>query len=376
MVPTRSLFRIAHRLRALAGSLGLATGAVVLTLVGLELAFRVAGVSVGTVQINRETVRRSDNPRLLFELRPRSRVQAEVVYAINALGLRGPETTVEKPLDVRRVAVLGDSIAFGYWVAEHDAFPRQLEALLSESVTGARTEVLDFGVPGYNLDQEIETLRRRVLAFSPDVVVVAFCLNDLEGLFSYELGLVQDRSVRSRSMPGRLREALLRRSLLFSWVEYRLSELAARRRFVKTTNPLSGPLYAEALSQQKTALEARFSLLHAVLQSRGIPGLVVVFPTLGRRLDRYPYRELHRAVAETAQGAGLAVLDLLDCYAGYDFRELRVDVVHPSPLGHRVAAHAIRDALCARGWLCTGAVAAAPGCRDYRAADFPQVRGY
>ena len=127
-----------------------------------------------------------------------------------------------------------DSIAFGYWVAEEDGFPGQLEAMLNEAGRAdGRVEVLNFGVPGYNLDQEIEALRARALAFAPDLVVVAFCLNDLEGLFSYELGLVQDRAARGRSFLGRVREFFLGRSLLFSWVEYRLSELEARRSFVR-----------------------------------------------------------------------------------------------------------------------------------------------
>lgn len=365
-----------RRIGRTAGSLALLLASVAATLLVLELGFRLAGVGVGTVQINRATVRRTDNPRLGFELRPGGSVRAEVAYRINGLGLRGPETTVEKPPGVRRVAVLGDSIAFGYWVAEADAFAAQLQALLGEaSPPGTRVEVLNFGVPGYNLDQETETLRSKALAFSPDAVVVALCLNDLEGLFSYELGLVQDRATRRRSVLGRLREALLSRSLLFSWIEYRLSEREARRRFARARNPLDGPLYAEAIEQQKTALRARFDVLHALLRPRGIPGLVVVFPVLGGRFERYPHRELHHAVLEAAEGAGLAALDLLDCYSSYDFRDLRVDVVHPSPLGHRVAAHAARDALCAHGWPCEGRPAGPP-CTAYRAEAFPRVRGY
>lgn len=342
----------------------------------LEIGFRISAVSVGTVQINRETVRRSANPRLLFELRPRGLARAEVEYRVNALGLRGPETTIEKPAGVRRVAVLGDSIAFGYWVRERDGFPRQLEELLQGRAAGERVEVLDFGVPGYNLDQEIEALRSRALELSPDLVVVAFCLNDLEGLFSYELGLVQDRAAQRRSLLGRARDELLRRSLLFSWVEYRLSEADARRRFVRTKNPLEGPLYAEAVGQQRTVLLGKFAVLRELLRARGIPGLVAVFPTLGTRFERYPYRELHAAVVSAAESSGLGALDLLACYSAYDFRELRVDVVHPSPLGHRVAAHAIRDALCARGWLCSGGVPAGPGCTSYPASDFTRVKGY
>jgi lysophospholipase L1-like esterase len=348
----------------------------VVTLAILEIAFRLLGVGVGTVQINRETIRRSDNPRLLFELRPGSLARAEVEYRVNRLGLRGPETTVEKPAGVRRVAVLGDSIAFGYWVSERDGFAPQLESLLQARAGGARVEVLDFAVPGYNLDQEIETLRTKALAFSPDLVVVAFCLNDLEGIFSYELGLVQDRAERRRALLGRARDELLRRSLLFSWIEYRLSEAEARGRFVRAKNPLAGPLYAEAVRQQKAALQGKFAVLEALLRPRGIPGLVVVFPVLGTRFEGYPYRELHAAVMSAAGSSGLAALDLLDCYSGYEFRQLRVDVVHPSPLGHRVAAHAIRDALCARGWICPGGVPAGPACTSYRPYDFPKVKGY
>lgn len=103
--------------------------------------------------------------------------------------------------------------------------------------------------------------------------------------------------------------------------------------------------------------------------------MVVIVPVLGDRFERYPHRDLHRAVVEAAEAESIAALDLLDCFSSYAFRDLRVDVVHPSPLGHRVAAHAVRDALCARGWLCT-ALPAGPSCRDYRPSDFPVMRGF
>ena len=199
-----------------------------------------AHVPVGTVQINRATVRRSDDPRLRFELRPGGVAQAEVEYRVNALGLRGPETTLEKPPGVRRVAVLGDSIAFGYWVADERGFARQLEAELRAVPGGGRIEVLNFGVPGYNLEQEIETLRTKALAFAPDLVVVLFCLNDLEGLFSYELGLVQERTERRKSPLGRVREWLVGRSRLFAWVEYRLTELDGAPQLRQGEEPARG----------------------------------------------------------------------------------------------------------------------------------------
>ena len=70
----------------------------------MEAASRLLHVSVGTVQINRQTIRRTDDPRLLFELRPGAVAHAEVDYRVNGLGLRGPQTTLEKAAGVRRIA--------------------------------------------------------------------------------------------------------------------------------------------------------------------------------------------------------------------------------------------------------------------------------
>jgi hypothetical protein len=357
--------------------LALVVASVLVTLVVLEVGFRLAHVSVGTVQINRATVRPSANPRLRFELRPGGAVRSEVEYRVNAEGLRGPEVSVEKPQGVRRVALLGDSIAFGYWVADEDGLARQLESMLDEvRGTGPRVEVLNFGVPGYNLDQDIETLRSRALRFDPDVVVLAFCLNDLEGIFSYELGLVQDRATRRRSLLGRLREGVLSRSYFFAWLEYRLAELEARRSFVRVRNPLSGPEYEQRVEGQKKGLRGKFNVMRAILAPRGIEGVVAVFPTFTGAWDSYPHAGLHRVVREAAREAGLIAVDLFDCYAAYHYRAVRVDVVHPSPLGHRVAAHGLRDALCAHHILCPAPVTEGPTCRDYHPEDFPTVRGY
>jgi hypothetical protein len=119
----------------------------------------------------------------------------------------------------------------------------------------------------------------------------------------------------------------------------------------------------------------QFAVLRSLLASHGIPGLVAVVPVLGEHFERYSHRELHRAAREAAESESLGAIDLLDCFSAYAFRDLRIDVVHPSPLGHRVAAHAVRDALCARGWLCD-AVPAGRSCRDYPPLEFPTLRGF
>jgi lysophospholipase L1-like esterase len=352
------------------GTAALSLGSVAAFLLLAEGIARVAGVSVGTVQINRGVVRTSANPKLGFELRPNSFVASEVDYRINREGFRGPAPGDKRP-GVSRIAVFGDSIVFGYWVAGPDAFPAQLGAVL-----GPRVEALNLGVPGYNLDQEIENLRLRVDALRPDLVVFGFCLNDLEGLLSFEYGLTQARR-EARSGPRRALESLLSVSRFAAWIEYRLTERDARSRFAEARNPLGGDLYEVTPQALDAHLDSSFGALSAIVAPRGIKAAVAIFPILGNRFENYPYKALHAQIAAAAGRAGLMAVDLLPCFAPYTFRDVRVDVVHPNPMGHRIAAHSAADAL-HTAWFPTEEKPAAlmRSCASYRADEFASVRGY
>ena len=68
--------------------------------------------------------------------------------------------------------------------------------------------------------------------------------------------------------------------------------------------------------------------------------------------------------------------------ARYEFKgseptDIRVDVVHPNPMGHRIAAHGAADQLFP--WLFPGQKKPASldrQCSSYRAEEFASVRGY
>ncbi len=101
---------------------------------------------------------------------------------INERGFRDRPRPVPKPAGVRRVAILGDSIAFGWGVAAEERYGNRLENLLNADATTstARWEVLNFAVPGYNSMMELATLRSAALEFSPDLLVVGVVPNDDE----------------------------------------------------------------------------------------------------------------------------------------------------------------------------------------------------
>jgi lysophospholipase L1-like esterase len=74
-----------------------------------------------------------------------------------------------------RIVVLGDSYAFGFGVDDDETFAARLAGLL-----GGRAEIRNWGVPGYNLAQQVELLRVRGREAAPDLVVLALHPNDFE----------------------------------------------------------------------------------------------------------------------------------------------------------------------------------------------------
>ena len=100
-------------------------------------------------------------------------------FRINSLGMRDKEYAVEKPPGVARIAILGDSFTFGNGVPEEATFANVLEASLNASRDDTTYEVMNFGVKGYDTGQELATLREVALPLEPDLIVVAYYLNDV-----------------------------------------------------------------------------------------------------------------------------------------------------------------------------------------------------
>ena len=106
------------------------------------------------------------------------RHEVDVVFRYNSLGLRGPERTHRKPAGVRRVLVLGDSFAEGFFASEAATVPAVLEQRLAASAC-APCEVINGGTAAYSTDQEYLFYREQGRRYGADVVVLMFYYNDL-----------------------------------------------------------------------------------------------------------------------------------------------------------------------------------------------------
>lgn len=152
-----------------------ALGVLVLYGIALELYLRRFN-PLSAVAVSDQMVQLSENPRLRYELSP-------TYPGHSAQGLRDRAFPKVKPPGRFRIAAIGDSTTYGLGVLPAAApWPKRLEARLRAGVrsSSARApfEVLNFGVPGYSIREEVEVLESRALAYHPDLVVLILTLND------------------------------------------------------------------------------------------------------------------------------------------------------------------------------------------------------
>ncbi|MBN2370438.1 MAG: SGNH/GDSL hydrolase family protein [Vicinamibacteria bacterium] len=124
------------------------------------------------------------HPTLGWEKTPGSerrirRDEFDIVIRVNSLGLRGPERDHAKPTGVRRILLLGDSFAAGYYVNEDDTLRAVLERRLNDGDSCAPAEVLNGGTIAYSTDQELLFYELEGRRYRPDAVVLMFYYNDL-----------------------------------------------------------------------------------------------------------------------------------------------------------------------------------------------------
>lgn len=94
-----------------------------------------------------------------------NRTGYEVEYRINSKGLRDDETTYDKPHGTFRIVLLGDSNTFGFGVPIEKHFSVLLEGYFEN------LEVINLGVGGFGVDQELLRLKSEGFRYEPDLVL-------------------------------------------------------------------------------------------------------------------------------------------------------------------------------------------------------------
>lgn len=246
-----------------------------------------------------------------------------VNVSINSVGLRDYEYQWEKPNNTLRVLVLGDSITFGWGVQFEKIFVKQLETLLKRDYPKINVEVINFGVGNYNTQMEYEMFKDTGVAFNPDVVILAYFINDAEYI-------VEKKNVFD----------LFKRLYLYQFFYDKITSAVARYSTAYRYTDFYKQLYADGFIGKQNAQNALLDLIN-VTKRMELPLYIFVIPEL-HTLDPYPFPEVVAFVNETTHDDA-PVYDLLPFFMNQTPNALWVssEDQHPNALGHAIIAEAM-----------------------------------
>jgi hypothetical protein len=157
----------------------------------------------------------SRHRKIIYELKPNlSVLYRNVLVTTDSQGFRSNEYTSTNTGNRVRILGIGDSVMFGQGVHVAFGYLSVLEHQLNMKYADRKWEAINTAVPGYNAVMEVETLKRKGLLFKPDIVLVGYCVNDLE----------LPQFIRNRT------DFSINRSLLLDIVRTRLRILLNRNR--------------------------------------------------------------------------------------------------------------------------------------------------
>jgi hypothetical protein len=107
--------------------------------------------------------------------------EQENYVRINTQGLRDREHTLQRPANVIRIAVVGDSFSEAREVDQDATYWSVMERELNRRLQngGLRIEVINFGVDGYGLAQEYMTIKKRIWQYDPQIIILSGNLHSL-----------------------------------------------------------------------------------------------------------------------------------------------------------------------------------------------------
>ena len=104
---------------------------------------------------------------------------------INSLGFRGNEFFKIKPDMTYRIFMLGGSPMFGYGASSDETtIPGYMQEFLNKTDFGFDIEVINSGIQAADSSKELKLLKQKLVAFSPDLVIMYDGWNDLRSNIS------------------------------------------------------------------------------------------------------------------------------------------------------------------------------------------------
>lgn len=321
------------------------------------------------------------------KLVPKSRAefrQQDFAYVqrVNNLGLRGADTSEDKPAGTYRILMLGDSFTMGKGVTDDETSSVLLERFLREKLVacnGRPVEVLNGGVDSYSPVLSYIELKRDLTHLAPDLVVENLDVSDLAQERAYRGQAVFDERSDVEAVPqrtdgksfyDRLRDWTDRNLFFTRLLLYYANHAMGHRDFsvrsvVMEADPeivahtLEGDtVYRtqqwqelfDSISRMKRHAEANgmqfvltvYPWAHQISDAEWVPGRYTFMPK-----DARPSDKSLNTIKALAAANGIELLDLTPVFRAYRGTEalyFKHDM-HLTPTGQKLMAQGLADNL-------------------------------
>ena len=297
----------------------------------------------------------------------------------NSRGFPGRDVPYGPHPGVFRIVCLGDSSTFGWGVESDEAYPARLEAELRSRHPALPIEVVNLGVCGYSSFQGRILLDREALRYEPDAVTLSYGSNDWSPVPE-----PFDAAYRRNAGWNGAVKAVLNRSRAYQiYAAFLTRALAGREReaIEEIRSGTSGMPLNVGPEESERNLEAMMDRVRAagadpILVTNCVPGEMADPVRAAARAAGAPLVDTGALLAAAIEDVAAGKVDpsgrarTVSTYREGALREhpdLEVylaDGCHPNPIGHRILARAVADA-----------IESAPGFRRAAGAPLDPVAG-
>ena len=199
----------------------------------------------------------------------------------NRVGLRNTE---EPSNNAFRILAVGDSLTFGPYLANEDAWPAWAENYVRQYYHSTdRVQVFNAGIAGYTIADELAYLKEKGADFHPGLVVLAVCENDVDDLRKEHNGVVQRPEGNALSNVERVIKAIARSSALGNLAVELKTQINFSALGIDTRRGEGNALPPSEVSAEYDRLARRYGELFretvTLLKSRQIKLAVVFIPS-------------------------------------------------------------------------------------------------
>ncbi len=357
---------------------------VIVTLALLELGIRYLNSYMGHYP--------QKDPILHHSLVPKAKLttsnnEFEVTYQINSYGLRDQEYPLEKPKDVFRILILGDSYTFGIGSNLEDTFSKILEKKLQTDYPDKKIEVINGGCSSYSPLLEYLFLIYKGLALNPDMVLLNYDMSDVQDDYKYGQVAIKDTQGKPIKVPPvdvqyyyreikkgyKSKYSFLEKSELYQFIVKRYYQLVGKKEapyFYEQAQIVAGNIeYDRDLPMRENGGDWKkyfensaenLRWIQELLKKKHIQFVVAIYPygnllnekewAIGRKLRGFDAKtyssKLFDYLDEFCKVQGIPFLNMLPYFqVSHDFPLFYPYDGHFTPAGNKVAAHAIEDFL-------------------------------